>query len=223
MRPDPASEAATVFLDGKAVRTVTGDATIEIPDLSTGRVDYPGGSRLLFQPMTRARLHAAPAGAPKVLDLRKGAATFRLPGGTGKARVQTKFGTMIVRGSEFSVELVRGPDEGGQSMESLLALVVSVLVGNVQVDAAGKTAVLAAGESRVFGADGAVANTLADFLALQDEKEKKEGEEKEGKKKDKKKDKKEGDKKEKKEKKGDDDDKEEKKGKDKEKGKKDND
>jgi anti-sigma factor RsiW len=221
-RNDPGPRVATLSIDGKTVRTLTEQASIEIPAASTGRVDYPGGARVLLQPSTRARLHPAP-----VLDLRRGSATFRAPGGTGEARVDTDKGTMIVRGSEFSVELVRGPEEGGQSMESLLALVVSVLMGNVQVDAAGKTHVLAAGESRVFGADGAVANNLADFLALQDEKkekdEKKEGEDKE--KKGKKKEKKEGEKKEKKgkEKEGDDDDKDEKKGKDKEKGKKDND
>ena len=45
-------------------------------------------------------------------------------------------------------------------MESLLALVVSVVLGNVQVDVAGRTQLVAAGESRAFAVNGAVANNV---------------------------------------------------------------
>ena len=96
-------------------------------------------------------------------------------------------------------------------MESLLALLITVLAGDVQVDVAGSTHFLAAGEVRVFGADGAVANSLPEFLAAQDD----EGKEKKGKKKEGGEEGKEG--KKKMEKKEDDDDKEEKGKKDKEK------
>ncbi len=207
----------TVVVAGRPVRSIPMDTLLENPGPAPARIALRKGTTVALSPASSAVLHLE----PPFVELRKGTMEIREPSGTGEVRVATKNGLMIVRGSEFSVELVPGPAMGGQSMESLLALVVSVLMGNVQVDVAGKTQVVPAGESRVFGADGVMAISLSDLLAAQDEKEKKDGDKKEGEekeKKGKKKDKKEG--KEKKEKE-DDDDKEEKNGKDNEKGKKD--
>ena len=70
-------------------------------------------------------------------------------------------------------------------MESLLAIVVSVLAGSVQVDVAGHSTQVSAGETRAFAADGAVAGSLLQLLPAQ-ERDRKEGEKE--KEKDKKKD-----------------------------------
>jgi ferric-dicitrate binding protein FerR (iron transport regulator) len=229
---EPRVVRGTLLVSGAPVRSAAVGELLVNPGPTSAELRLREGALLTLLPGASAVLRHA----PEFVELVRGAALLRVSGGTGEVRVDTRSGTMMVRGSEFTVELVPGPDLGGQSMDSLLALVVSVLGGQAQVEAAGKAQVVVAGESRVFGVNGAVADTLASFLAAQDEKEKKDDEKKEGEgkeKKGRKKDKKEG--KEKKEKEDDDrdekggkgkkdkddDDKEEKGGKNKEKGKKD--
>ena len=58
-------------------------------------------------------------------------------------------------------------------MEPLLAFLVSCGLGSVQVDWAGQSLVVPAGEARAIGADGTVAANLSDLLTAQDKNEKK--------------------------------------------------
>lgn len=193
-----------VVVDGSEVRTLPAGVPAEIPGDSGADIALGDGSTVALLRSSRVVFHGASGKLRQRVELKRGAARFGVRTGTEQFGVDTAFGTITVRGSEFSVELVPGRDKGGRSMESLLALVVSVLVGNVQVDVAGNTQLLAAGESRAFAADGTAANTLSELLAVQaqdgDKKEGEEGKEKKGKKK--------------KEKKEDGDEKEEKNGKD---------
>jgi hypothetical protein len=211
-----------VLVAGAAVQSLPPGALAEIPADSTAELGLPDGSTVALLPSSRAILHGVPGSSREIVELRRGTARIQAPKGDGVVRINTAFGNMTVRGAGFSVELVPGRNRGGTSMESLLALVVSVLAGNVQVDVAGKMHVVAAGEVRVIGADGSAANSLAEFMAFQDkdkekdgDKDEKEDKEKKGKKKGDK-----GEKKDKKDKKEDGDDKDEKKGKDNEKGEK---
>jgi hypothetical protein len=223
MRPHGPQDAAPrvlhgrVLVAGAAVQSLPAGALAEVPADSTAELGLPDGSTVALLPSSRAILHAVPGSSREIVELRKGTARIQAPKGDGVVRINSAFGTMIVRGAGFSVELVPERNRGGTSMESLLALVVSVLAGNVQVDVAGKVHVVAAGEVRVIGADGSAANSLPEFMAFQDkekdgDKDDKEDKEKKGKKK--------GEKKDKKDKKEDGDDKDEKKGKDNEKGEK---
>jgi ferric-dicitrate binding protein FerR (iron transport regulator) len=208
-----------VLVAGTPVESLPAGALAEIPGDSTAEIALPDGSTVALLASSRALLHGVPGCSREIVELRRGTARIRAPKGDGEVRIKPALGTMTVRGAGFSVELVPEPNRGGRSMESLLALVVSALVGNVQVEVAGKILVIPAGEVRVIGADGAVANSLPEFVAFQEKDKEKDGDK--GEKEDKeKKGKKKGDKKDKKEK--DDDDKEEKGGKDKEKGNKDN-
>ena len=211
--------SGTVLVAGRPADSIPTGVQMTNPGPSSAQIELRGGAVLALLPGSSAVFRLA----PEFVEVERGAARIRVREGTEEVRILMKNGTIRVRGSEFSVELVPGSHKGGQSMESLLALVVSVLVGQAEVEMAGLTKVVAAGESRVFGADGVVAETLPAFLAAQDEKEKKGDEKKEGEgkeKKDKKKDKKEGKGKKEKE---DDDDKDEKGGKGKKKEKDDDD
>jgi ferric-dicitrate binding protein FerR (iron transport regulator) len=201
---DPQVLRGKAVVDGTEVRTLPTGVLAEFPGDSGAEIAMGDGSTVALLPSSRVIFHGASGQVRQRVELRRGGGRFGLRTGTGEFRVETALGTITARETEFSVELIPRRNKGGRSMESLLALVVSVLVGNVQVDVAGKTQLLAAGESRAFAADGTAANTLSDLLAVQaqdgDKKEGDEGKEKKGKKK--------------KEKKEDGDEKEEKNGKD---------
>jgi ferric-dicitrate binding protein FerR (iron transport regulator) len=104
------------------------------------------GSRVTLAPQAEALL---PGGG--ILDLRRGRASFVMPGQSRPLKVVTPIGTVTARGAEFSVELRnRAESKGEARMETLLALVVAVIAGNVRVDVAGTATALTAGETRVF-------------------------------------------------------------------------
>jgi hypothetical protein len=159
---------------------------------------------------------------PDRLELLAGKARFKSHGGSAPLRVDVSTRSITARASEFWVELLREPLKGESSMEPLLAILVSCWTGPVQVDWAGHSLLVPAGESRAIGADGTVAASLSDLLSPQDKDEKKgkddDKEDDKGGKKEK--GKKEGKEKQKKEKEGE---KGEEKGEKKEKGKKDDD
>jgi hypothetical protein len=209
-----------VLVAGTPVQCLSAGVLAEIPGDSTAEIALPDGSTITLLPSSRAMLLGVPGSSRAIVELRKGTARIRAPKGDGEVRIQPSLGSMTVHGAEFSVELVPERNRGGRSMESLLALLVSALVGNVQTDVDGKIQVVAAGEVRVIGAGGVVAKSLAEFMAFQEKDKEKDGDK--GEKEDKeKKGRKKGDKKDKKER--DDDDKDEKDGKNKEKGKKEKD
>lgn len=201
----------SLLVAGASARSLPANTLAETPGDASAELALPNDSTLTLSPSSRIVARPAPSGERAPIELRRGSALLSAPPGDGELRIPYDLGIMTVRGTKFSVERVPGRNKGGMDMESLLALVVSALLGNVQAEVAGKIVVIPAGQIRVIGTDGAVAGSLPEFVALQDEKkdgEKEDGKEKKGKKKGDKKDKK--DKKEK-----DDDDKDEKEGKDK--------
>ncbi len=110
------------------------------------------GSRVILAPQAEASL---PGGG--LVDLRRGKASFRMPRESRSLKVVTPIGTIAAYGAEFTVELrSRAEMKGEPRMETLLALVVAVLAGNVRVDAAGSSTALTAGETHVFTTDLAI-------------------------------------------------------------------
>jgi hypothetical protein len=99
-----------------------------------------------------AVLRGSTAGARQWIELNEGGGTFRVEKAEGQFQVVTAVGSVTALGTEFSVRLVPSNNQGDTNMSVRgVALAVAVLAGMVQVESDGKTNVLGAGESQVFG------------------------------------------------------------------------
>ncbi len=200
--PDPAPEpvtqvlGGTAFAGGRVIRTIPPHTPVDTGDDSGAEIRLREGTTVALEPRSSAIFHGPSTGAREVVALRRGSARFEVPRSRDEVQVRTSMGLMTVRSAEFTVELVPGPHKGGTSMESLLAIVVSVLAGSVQVDVAGHSTLVSVGETCAFAADGAVAGSLLQLLTAQD-RDRQEGEKEKDKKKDGEGDREEGKKKEK--------------------------
>ena len=138
----PLAAAAALFL------ALTAVLVLRNPTAPPADYVLADGSRITLAPQAEAFMPGA-----GLVDLRRGAATIRMPGTSQALTVATPLGTITARGAEFMVDLRRPADTKGDApMETLMALVVSVLAGDVQVDVAGATTLLKAGETRTFAA-----------------------------------------------------------------------
>jgi ferric-dicitrate binding protein FerR (iron transport regulator) len=146
----PLAAAAAVFLAVVAI------LVLRHPPAGANDYILGDGSRVIVAAGSEALF---PGARQDSLELRRGSARFRLARESKSFRVVTPIGKVTAQGAEFSVELQSRVDAKGEApMETLLALVVTVIAGNVQVDAAGASTALTAGETHVFAA----------ALALQD-------------------------------------------------------
>ena len=140
----PLAVAAGLFL------AVVGTLLFRGTHATPGELALGNGTRIALAPSAEARVRDS-----QTVDLRRGSGKFRMPPAT-RLTVVTPLGNISAHAAEFSVELRTGPMKGEAAMESLLALVVTVMAGNLSVDLPAGSTSLTAGETRVFGAELAV-------------------------------------------------------------------
>lgn len=141
---------AFLLLRGEATpKVLSGDARVEDSRID---VDGPLPAVLRLAGGTRATLQPSSVAVARegTFKLERGGGRFRVERGAVPFRIITSVGTIGASESEFSAELRPGAKKGERNMSSLVALVVSVLSGSVEVKVDGKTLALAAGESREF-------------------------------------------------------------------------
>lgn len=130
-----------VLVDGQPAKSLPDGASIRVPEAATVRL--ADGSRVEFEPASQAVLVGPSAGLRQVVELVAGAGTFAVEKGAGQFQVDTRLGRVTALGTKFTVKLLPADK-----------LVVDVAHGIVQVDFAGRTAYLTAGDQQAFSPRG---------------------------------------------------------------------
>ena len=114
------------------------------------------GSRVRLKAGSEGMARGGTEDARQVFELIRGEARFKVEKGAGGFRVETPSGKVTVLGTEFNVELRPGTQKGEKAMtgKMTLALIVTVMVGSVQVEWNGGAVKLSAGQQQVFAAEG---------------------------------------------------------------------
>jgi DNA-directed RNA polymerase specialized sigma24 family protein len=151
--PPPQVVSGRVLIDGVEAVQVPEGARLEVAGDRAAVIRLPDGARAELGPESAAVLRGR-----RVVELGRGRGHFQAGQGPQRFQVDTAAGSVSARAAEFSVELQTAEEEedevGPMSQKGALLLVVAALVGQVEVQSAGKNYVLAAGQSRVFAADG---------------------------------------------------------------------
>jgi hypothetical protein len=142
-----------VLVNGVETARVPHGSHLEVMGEHSAVIRLPGGAHAELAPASSATLRGRAAGAPSVVELARGRATFRLEG-TGRAvRVETPVGSVSAHDAAFTVALqLIEVEEGAEPMirRAALALVVTALLGHVEVSHKGRHVVVSAGEKRTF-------------------------------------------------------------------------
>lgn len=153
-RSASASEVAfgQVLIDGVAVTRIPDGARFEIGGDKPAVVRLTDGSQAEFQPASQGAIRARTDEARLAVELMQGGGKFQVTHGGGQFRVNTPVGSVTALGTEFTVKLQPKKKKDGSKVPLLLAVRVSD--GSVQIEAGGKTHVLAVGDNRAFSDDG---------------------------------------------------------------------
>jgi len=148
--------AGRVTVGGVETTNVPNGSRVTVAAEAEATIRLADGSEVVLRPAAIAVLRGPVGNVREMVELERGAGTFKVTTGPEQFNVATPVGSVMVTGTEFSVEL-RPVEKGGENMERKTAvlLAVAVLAGSVQVEYDSKTWTLSAGESRVFGAEGA--------------------------------------------------------------------
>jgi ferric-dicitrate binding protein FerR (iron transport regulator)/Cu/Ag efflux protein CusF len=142
-----------VLVNGAAAPTIAHGALLSVED-GPAAVQLTDGSRILFDPSSKAILHGPVAGARQLVEMVAGSATFDVAAGEREFVVEGLMWRVTALGTEFQVELLPAEPSGESAMHLKAGfLAVAVFTGMVQVDFLGEPNVLAAGEGKTFAAD----------------------------------------------------------------------
>lgn len=141
-----------VSVDGVAVTHIPTGQWFEVGN-APAVIRLADGTRAELGPASRALIQGQPGEVRQVVELAQGSGSFHVTHGSGQFRVQTPVATVTALGTEFSVKL-RPLGKNRAAAKGKPAVAVAVTAGTVQVDAGGKSYVLAAGKKRVYGDDG---------------------------------------------------------------------
>ncbi|MCY3024305.1 MAG: FecR family protein [Planctomycetota bacterium] len=147
--------AGSVLANGVPAVRIPNGSRVTVAGESRAVIRLADGSEAALHPGAVAVLRGPVGAVRQVVELERGAGTFKVTADPKQFSVATPLGSVMVMGTEFSVELRPVEREGGDRMERKAAvlLAVAVLAGSVRVEFDSKTWTLSAGESRVFGAE----------------------------------------------------------------------
>jgi ferric-dicitrate binding protein FerR (iron transport regulator) len=167
---------------GSGRERVGAGTSIEATPNGNARISLQGRSWVELNPGARVRIVASGEAEGILLDQALGEAHFRVRPGSGPFQVDTPAGTVRVRGTEFSIRIVKEEEMKGKTAAggTVLAALVGVATGLVAVTTpqgeveagAGQTAVLAPGEPPRLsdaGVEPALASLATEEKALLDE------------------------------------------------------
>lgn len=146
--------AGRVMTGGAEATVIPQGARIRVADSAPAVIRLTDGSRATLEASSVAVLHGRAAGRRQLVELDAGGGTFQVAKAKGDFEVKTPLGRVTALGTEFSVRLAAAANghekEGEHPRAGRRALAVAVLSGAVQVEFAGQTHTLQAGDSRVF-------------------------------------------------------------------------
>jgi ferric-dicitrate binding protein FerR (iron transport regulator) len=131
-----------VLVEGAVARKVADGTAVRVAEDQPAVIQLTDGSRAELEPASQAVLHGPAYGFRQMVELVEGGGTFQVEKGAGQFQVETRLGRVTALGTEFRVAILEGQ-----------RLAVGVRSGLVEVDLGGRTALLSAGESRVFAGD----------------------------------------------------------------------
>jgi len=142
-----------VMTGGAEATVIPQGARIRVADSAPAVIRLTDGSRATLEASSVAVLHGRAAGRRQLVELDAGGGTFQVAKAKGDFEVKTPLGRVTALGTEFSVRILAGNERGKESDREAggrRALAVAVASGTVQVEFAGQTHTLQAGDSRVF-------------------------------------------------------------------------
>lgn len=148
-----------LLINGKEAKRIPNGSLVTIPLNASATVRLADDSRVELRALSRAVLHGPSTTHRQRIELLEGSGRFRVATGEGEFEVGTFFGRVRALGTDFTVRV------------ALTALLVEVVEGSVQVEAAGKPLVVSAGESRRFSereARGTITSLTADEIVLKE-------------------------------------------------------
>jgi ferric-dicitrate binding protein FerR (iron transport regulator) len=150
-RPGHSVLDGEVVVGGNAVDRIEDGDLLSVTGAVPALLRLSDGSRARLEPQTRVLLRGPAPGLGQWIDLLAGKGRFEVPARGEALRVDTPAGRVTAVDSDFSVELTRAKEVSWE-MTPQPVLGVVVVAGLVEVEVKEEIYVVAAGESRVFGA-----------------------------------------------------------------------
>jgi len=146
--------AGRVLVDGESDRPIREGSKVHVVEMA--RIRLNDDSEVTLLPDSDVVFQGSVGNVRQVVSLTQGSGIFRVNMGDRQFRVDTPVGRVAVVGTEFEVKLQEFPTfEGDAEMvkRSILTLAVLVSTGVVEVEVAGRSYSLTAGQGQVFADD----------------------------------------------------------------------
>ncbi len=146
--------AGDVRVNGHLAKTANTGDRLHVVGQQSAILSLPDGSKAEFETASEFVLRGEMAGMSQVVEMVDGTGTFKVEPAEGGFQVETPVGRVTALGTEFRVKLRTKGDEKERVFPGtkIAALAVLVISGVVEVEVAGKTYTLYAGDDRQFPA-----------------------------------------------------------------------
>lgn len=160
--------SGSVQIDGRDAKAARQGDLMQVVSDIPAILSMVDGSQAEMDPASLVIMQDDIPGVRQVVQLLEGAGTFKVQPGDGEFQVETEVGRVIVVGTEFRVKLLTRADEKERSFPGtrFTGMAVVVISGIVQVDVAGKSHILTAGQDRLFRPEREAGKGMRETLAI---------------------------------------------------------
>lgn len=160
--------AGDVRVNGQLAKTASTGDRLHVVSQQSAVLSLPDGSKAEFETASEFVLRGEMAGMSQVVEMVDGTGTFKVEPTEGGFQVETPVGRVTALGTEFRVKLRTQVDTKERVFPgtNIAALAVLVISGVVEVEVAGKTYTLYAGDDRQFPAGRESGKALRETLTV---------------------------------------------------------
>jgi len=160
--------AGDVRVNGQLAKTANTGDRLHVVSQQSAILSLPDGSKAEFETASEFVLRGEMAGMSQVVEMVDGTGTFKVEPAEGGFQVETPVGRVTALGTEFRVKLRTQGDVKERVFPGtkIAALAVLVISGVVEVEVAGKTYTLYAGDDRQFPAGRESGKALRETLTV---------------------------------------------------------